>query len=133
MLDKRDTVSIFPGTSRLLDRTVEPEPVALCRRCRAGPLHPVATLSEANVRLPRAETIARIAVRNNVSIDWLLGLAQSDRVGTDILRQLEIQSGERSEVDELLARWHREAAGYKIRYVPMSLPDLLKTDAVIEL
>jgi len=89
-------------------------------------------LSEATVRLPRAETIARIATRYNVSIDWLLGLSQSDRVGTDILKQLEIASGERSDVDELLARWHREAAGYKIRYVPMSLPDLLKTDAVIE-
>ena len=35
-------------------------------------------------------------------------------------------------MDDLLDRWHREAAGYKIRYVPMSLPDLLKTDAVIE-
>ena len=28
--------------------------------------------------------------------------------------------------------WHREACGYKIRYVPTTLPDLLKTEAVAE-
>ncbi len=28
--------------------------------------------------------------------------------------------------------WHREARGYKIRYVPTTLPDLLKTEAVAE-
>ena len=29
-------------------------------------------------------------------------------------------------------RWHREAAGYKIRHVPATLPDILKTRAVVE-
>ena len=28
--------------------------------------------------------------------------------------------------------WHREATGYKIRYVPTTIPDLLKTEAVAE-
>ena len=28
--------------------------------------------------------------------------------------------------------WHAEAAGYKIRYVPTTLPDLLKTDRIVE-
>ena len=28
--------------------------------------------------------------------------------------------------------WHRDARGYKIRYVPTTLPDLLKTEAVAE-
>jgi len=132
MLDKRDTVSTFQERlSSLIERSNQSQSrFAADAGLDRSTLSQL--LSEANVRLPRAETIARIAVRNNVSIDWLLGLAQSEPVGTDILRQMEIQSGERSEVDELLARWHREAAGYKIRYVPMSLPDLLKTDAVIE-
>lgn len=132
MLDKRDTVAVFQERlGSLIERSNQSQ-----ARFAADAGLDRSTLSQllsgANVRLPRAETIARIATRSNVSIDWLLGLAQSDRVGTDILRQMEIESGERSEVDELLARWHREAEGYKIRYVPMSLPDLLKTDAVIE-
>ena len=132
MLDKRDTVSIFrERLAHLIERSHQSQArFAADAGLDRSTLSQL--LSEATVRLPRAETIARIATRYNVSIDWLLGLSQSDRVGTDILKQLEIASGERSDVDELLARWHREAAGYKIRYVPMSLPDLLKTDAVIE-
>ena len=37
----------------------------------------------------------------------------------------------RSPTDERLVNWHREAIGYKIRYVPATLPDLLKTESVI--
>jgi hypothetical protein len=35
-------------------------------------------------------------------------------------------------VDEKIFDWHREAAGYKIRHVPAALPDMLKTDAMLE-
>jgi hypothetical protein len=45
--------------------------------------------------------------------------------------ELEIEPGGSSLADERLKRWHAEAAGYKIRYVPSSLPDLLKSEAVI--
>lgn len=132
MLDKRDTVVVFrERLGKLIERSHQNQSrFAADAGLDRSTLSQL--LSDSTVRLPRAETIARIASRNNVSIDWLLGLAQSEQGGTDILRQLEIESGERSDVDELLARWHREAVGYKIRYVPMSLPDLLKTDAVIE-
>ena len=33
--------------------------------------------------------------------------------------------------DTLLERWHKEATGYKIRYVPAQIPDLLRTADVI--
>lgn len=89
-------------------------------------------LSPGNERLPRAETIAAIAGREQVSIDWLLGLSQEGQIGADIVAPaLEIESGAASPADERLARWHAEAAGYKIRYVPATLPDLLKTEEVI--
>ncbi len=89
-------------------------------------------LSPANERLPRAETIAAIAAREQVSTDWLLGLSQEGQIGADIVAPaLEIESGAASPADERLARWHAEAAGYKIRYVPTILPDLLKTEEVI--
>jgi len=89
-------------------------------------------LSDNNVRLPRAETIARLAGQYNVSVDWLLGLAQEDQLATDILPLIQVETGVRNTTDERIANWSREAVGYKTRYVPMSLPDLLKTDDVFE-
>jgi transcriptional regulator with XRE-family HTH domain len=83
-------------------------------------------------RLPRAETVIAIAAAGQVSCDWLLGLTQDEQQGTELLAaDMEIASGAASPVDERLAGWHREAAGYKIRYIPTTLPDLLKTEAVI--
>ena len=132
MLDKRDTVSVF---RERLASLIERSNLSQSRFATEAGLDRSTLsqlLSETNVRLPRVETLARIATQNNVSVDWLIGLTQTDQLGTEILRQLEIAPGERSDADELLARWHREAVGYKIRYVPMSLPDLLKTPTVIE-
>lgn len=91
-------------------------------------------MSRDHGRLPRAETIAAIAERAQVSVDWLLGLSQEGQLGADMLSQaleLEIEPGSGSPADERLKRWHAEAAGYKIRYVPSTLPDLLKSEAVI--
>jgi transcriptional regulator with XRE-family HTH domain len=89
-------------------------------------------LSPANDRLPRAETIAAIAADQQVSVDWLLGLTQEGPLSADLMPQpFEIQVGGDAHQDERLQRWHAEAAGYKIRYVPASLPDLLKSEPVI--
>jgi transcriptional regulator with XRE-family HTH domain len=89
-------------------------------------------LSTDNDRLPRAESLVAIARIEHVSCDWLLGLAQDRQEGTELIRaDMEIESGAGSPIDERLARWHKEATGYKIRYIPTTLPDLLKTEAVI--
>jgi len=89
-------------------------------------------LSPDNERLPRAETVIAVARAAQVSCDWLLGLTQDEERGTELLRaDMEIEAGAASPIDERLARWHREAAGYKIRYIPTTLPDLLKSEAVI--
>ena len=84
-------------------------------------------LSSGNDRLPRAETIVAIAAREQVSIDWLLGLSQEGQLFTDFLSTaLEIEDTSGSPLDERLVAWSAEAIGYKIRYVPSTLPDLLK-------
>ena len=89
-------------------------------------------LSADNDRLPRAETVLAIAGAAQVSCDWLLGVSQDEQKGTELVRSdMEIESGAGSPMDERLARWHREASGYKIRYIPTTLPDLLKTEEVI--
>jgi transcriptional regulator with XRE-family HTH domain len=84
-------------------------------------------------RLPRAENIAAIARAESVSIDWLLGLSEEGQAATDVIRRsVQIERDARSPADRRLDRWHDEAAGYLIRYVPATLPDLLKTEQVIE-
>ncbi|WP_394848467.1 helix-turn-helix domain-containing protein [Pendulispora brunnea] len=89
-------------------------------------------LAPDNDRLPRVETLASIATAEQVSIDWLVGLTHEGPLGAGILRQsVQVEPDAPSPADERLARWQAEAAGYKIRYVPTTLPDLLKTDRII--
>jgi transcriptional regulator with XRE-family HTH domain len=88
-------------------------------------------LSPTNVRLPRAETVVRIATRHGASIDWLLGLSELPQVAADIVSQPIVQPGADDPANEQLKRWHEEARGSKVRYVPSTIPDQLKTEAVI--
>jgi transcriptional regulator with XRE-family HTH domain len=88
-------------------------------------------LSDDGLRLPRADTVAALAVTLQVSLDWLLGLAEEGQFTADILeRSPEITPRTRSPSDENLLRWHAEAVGYKIRYVPTGLPDQVKIPEV---
>lgn len=90
-------------------------------------------LSGASTRLPRAETLLSIAAEHKVSLDWLLGLSQDEGLTGEIHESLEIEEGLGRGFDRtLLARWHAEAAGTKIRYVPAGIPDLLRTDELID-
>ena len=89
-------------------------------------------LSGTSTRLPRAETLLNIAAEHKVSLDWLLGLSQDEGLTGEIRESLEIEEGSNDRNHTLLARWHAEAAGTKIRYVPAGIPDLLRTEALIE-
>lgn len=82
-------------------------------------------------RLPRAETLMRMASAHGVSLDWLLGLSADDAVSTAIKPALALEEVQNGGGETLLNSWHREAAGTKIRYVPTTVPDLLRTHAVI--
>ena len=90
-------------------------------------------LSAETDRLPRADTAAAIASVLHVSLDWLLGLSQQAKLGADILEEsVEVKESARAPVDESLAAWYAEAVGYKIRHVPATLPDLMKTEEVLD-
>ena len=89
-------------------------------------------LSEKNARLPRVETLVALARSTGVSVDWLLGLSQEGAIKTDIVKeQLSVSRHDLSPLDEALIGWYQDAVGMKVRYVPSTLPDLLKTEAVI--
>ncbi|WP_395451033.1 helix-turn-helix domain-containing protein [Aminobacter sp. UC22_36] len=89
-------------------------------------------LSGATIRLPRAETLLTIATAHKVSLDWLLGLSQDEGVTGEIRESLEIEEASGGFERTLIAKWHAEAAGTKIRYVPAGIPDLLRTEALID-
>jgi transcriptional regulator with XRE-family HTH domain len=89
-------------------------------------------LSGATTRLPRAETLLNMAAEHQVSLDWLLGLSQDEGVTGEIRQSFEIEEGSGAFDHTLLARWHAEAAGTKIRYVPAGIPDLLRSQPLID-
>ncbi len=89
-------------------------------------------LDETDPRLPRADTLIAVAKAAHVSTDWLLGLSQREEVGAEIIQamlQIEVHNG--GPVDDQFVAWLKEVEGYRIRTVPVSLPDFVKTEAVL--
>ena len=89
-------------------------------------------LDPATARLPNAQLAADCATALGVSSDWLLGLTdRPERPGDVIAHAMQLADATRTVSDDQMLKWHREAAGYKIRHVPAALPDMLKTKAVL--
>lgn len=131
-MDKRETIVTFRNRLREVMEQNDESQSAFARRVGLDRSTLSQLLDERGDRLPRAETIVAIASAAQVSVDWLLGLAQEGRLGTEVIeRMLEIETDAGSPIDHRLQRWHEEAAGYRIRYVPSGIPDLLKTEALI--
>ncbi|MGR4001031.1 MAG: helix-turn-helix domain-containing protein [Alphaproteobacteria bacterium] len=83
-------------------------------------------LSEKGSRLPSVETLGQISDSFRVSVDWLLGRSALPTDGISVMdTQATITSGEGPN-DSPISQWYLDAQGYKIRYVPSNLPDLLK-------
>ncbi len=91
-------------------------------------------LSPTNTRLPRLETITQIADVHQVSLDWMMGLSNAGVMQAEVMpeAQATLTTTTVDELEVRLLQWFDEAIGYKVRYVPASLPDLLKTSAVID-
>jgi transcriptional regulator with XRE-family HTH domain len=131
-MDRRDTVRIFRRRLAEVIGRAGVSRAAFAQRVGIDRSTLAQVLSESNDRLPRAETLAAIAADQQVSVDWLLGLSQEGPLAPAIIEQpMTIEAGGQSPADERLTRWHAEAAGYKLRYVPSTLPDLLKTEELI--
>lgn len=90
-------------------------------------------LSGDEVRLPNAHLAAECASALGVSADWLLGLSDRPESAAEVLSaNFRMEAAQRTPADEQIIAWHQEAAGHKIRHVPATLPDILKTEAVLE-
>lgn len=89
-------------------------------------------LADSGARLPNAHLVAGCAAALGVSADWLLGITDRPEPLADLLAAATtITAAPRALIDDTIFGWHREAAGYKIRHVPATLPDLLKTRAMM--
>ena len=131
-IDKRELAALFRDRlGRLLARRGE-APARFADRVGLDRSALSQFMDPASTRMPRSEALADIARSEGVTTDWLLGLTQAEIEGTAITPALEIEQSANGRGETLIAAWHREAIGYKIRYVPATIPDLLRTDAVID-
>ncbi|MEM1386757.1 MAG: transcriptional regulator [Pseudomonadota bacterium] len=80
-------------------------------------------------RLPRAETLRRIAEATGVSVDWLLALSNAREGRQELTQSSELLAAATEDGQSVLSRWQAEAAGHKVRYVPAVLPDMLSLTA----
>ncbi|WP_424833462.1 helix-turn-helix domain-containing protein [Ruegeria sp.] len=132
-IDKRDRAARF----RLrLARAMEERHVsqsALARNIGVDRSTVSQLLADDGARLPNAHVIGSCAAVLGVSADWLLSLSDRPESAAELLASsLTMAEAPRALVDNRIFEWHQEAAGYKIRYVPATLPDMLKTRAVLE-
>ena len=89
-------------------------------------------LTSDDPRLPRAETLVAIAQRARVSVDWLLGLSQQEMTGAEIIgAMLQVEERGIGPADDHFATWLKEAEGFRVRTVPVAVPDFLKTEALL--
>jgi transcriptional regulator with XRE-family HTH domain len=131
-IDKRDRSSIFRVrlAEAMTSRGVTQSALA---RMTGVDRSTISALLSFGTRLPNAQLAADCAGSLGVSADWLLGLSLRPEPIADLLAtSLTITEAPRALIDETIFGWHREAAGYKIRHMPATLPDMLKTRAVVE-
>ena len=90
-------------------------------------------LAEGDTPMPGGHVVAACAQALDVSADWLLGLSnRPEQAGALLDSSLSIsETGRATGLDDQIFAWHREAEGYKIRHVPATLPDMLKTNAML--
>ncbi len=131
MIDKRDRADLFRlnlGRAMADQRVSQSE---LARQTGAD-RSTISALLQPGTRLPNAQLAADCATALGVSCDWLLGLAGRPEPLADLLAwAVSLKDAPRALFDAEIFGWHQEAAGYKIRHVPATLPDLLKTEGVV--
>ncbi|MCV2871401.1 helix-turn-helix domain-containing protein [Defluviimonas sp. WL0050] len=127
-IDKRDRAGLF--RDRLVQALAEKgeNQSSLARLVGVDRSTISQLLTGQGARLPNAQVVAECATALDVSADWLLGLTERPERLADLLAtSMTMTEAPRALIDETIFGWHQEAAGYKIRHVPATLPDMLKT------
>jgi transcriptional regulator with XRE-family HTH domain len=131
-MDKRKRAIIFRNRLQeaMLNNTITKS--ALSRAANVDRSTIGQLLKDDQPRLPNAQLAANVADALSVSTDWLLGLTNRPETPGDLVAAaMSLSPAERSSADEQLLEWHHQAAGYKVRHVPATLPDILKTSEML--
>lgn len=132
MIDKRDRSALFRERLAEAMAATGHSQSGLARRLGVD-RSTLSALLAPGTRLPNAQLAADCAQALGVSCDWLLGLtARKEPAEVLLAEAVSLTEAPRALFDETIFGWHQEAAGYKIRHVPATLPDMLKTRAVVE-
>lgn len=131
-MDKRELAHVFQSRLKILVERDDSNQTEFAASVGIDRSALSQLLAGHSTRLPRVETLLNIAEKHSVSLDWLLGLSQDEGITGALRNSFEIED-EIGGTDSrsLLEKWHSEAAGTKIRYVPLRLPDLFRTKPVI--
>ena len=132
IIDKRSRATRFRQRLAAAMQAQNTTQSALARRIGVDRSTVSQLLKDDGARLPNAQVVGECASALGVSADWLLSLTDRPESAADILaNSLTVTAAPRALVDEQIFHWHQEAAGYKIRHVPASLPDMLKSDELL--
>lgn len=132
-MNKSDRARVF--RQRLSDRLTQTgtSKSELARQADVDRSTVVQLLNNDEPRLPNAHVAAGFAEALHVSADWLLGLSDRRETAAELLMAgIGMEDAVRTPSDNQIINWHREAAGQKIRHVPATLPDILKTRDLLE-
>ncbi len=131
-LDKRARASLFRDRLQSAMAQRGTTQAALARAIGVDRSTVSQLLDREGARLPNAQVAAESASVLGVSADWLLGLSDRQEPAVQLIAgALTMTEAPRALVDDQIFTWHREAAGYKIRHVPATLPDMLKTPEML--
>lgn len=133
LVDKRARADMFRRRLAQAMHTTDMTKSALARRIGTDRSTLSQTLSSDSSRLPGAHVVGACAQALGVSADWLLGISDRPESAAALsAAALSLTHAPRALIDERIFGWHQEAAGYKIRHVPAGLPDMLKTQEMLE-
>ena len=131
--DKRRVAATFRDRLSAALMTSGMSRAALARAVAVDRSSVTQMLAEGDTRMPGGHVVAACAQALDVSADLLLGLSnRPEQAGALLDSSLSIsETGRATGLDDQIFAWHREAEGYKIRHVPATLPDMLKTNAML--
>ena len=131
-MDKRLRAQLFRDRMRLSLARSGLSRAALARAIGADRSTVTQMLGE-GASVPGAHLAAECAEAVGVTADWLLGLTDTPERAADMLAaSLQMTDAERTPTDVQVSNWFAEARGTKTRHVPTTLPDMMKTEAVLE-
>jgi transcriptional regulator with XRE-family HTH domain len=132
MIDKRDRATLFRTRLAQAMAGRGESQSALARRLGVD-RSTLSALLAPGTRLPNAQLAADCAMALGVTTDWLLGLAdQPQPMDALLAKAITFTPAPRALFDDTIFGWHQAAAGFKVRHVPATLPDMLKTRAVVD-